>query len=186
MNKYFIYASLFIALVLAYLIFFIVWYVNRPKSVEHFTVDLADKITQKSDCKTYNMRQEVINIFYTYMRRKPTADEIAKYSVAGNEQDVLTMIMQDFKIGSIDIEQKLGDLEAMRVDTCLPSPDNKSFVTVTEENSIQSVDEEWSFQKNYSNEYYKDIDSIVLSKTKYQDIKKKIQDLMLDVDKLGM
>ena len=78
--------------------------------------ELQDNDT--SDCKLYNLRQEVLNIFELYLNRKPSIEEIQKYSAKGNEQDILVAIIQDFNIPSSDSDKKKSTLDTLRKDHC--------------------------------------------------------------------
>lgn len=73
---------------------------------EHFTGDdHADKDTKTEDNNNaqppmdaaYDSRMQTINIFHLVTNRKPSAQEISKYSVLGNEQDILVAILKDLQ-----------------------------------------------------------------------------------------
>lgn len=45
----------------------------------------------------YEARMHVMSVFDTVLKRKPTADEIDKYAVITNEQDMLVAVLADYK-----------------------------------------------------------------------------------------
>jgi hypothetical protein len=53
---------------------------------EHFTAEPSD---------SYVSRMNVMSVFDTLLSRKPTGEEIEKYSKLKNEQDILSAIMKD-------------------------------------------------------------------------------------------
>lgn len=71
------------------------------KRVEHFTT-IEPEPEAKSEHvvkdEEYNSRMDVIKVFDTVLHRKPTSEEIEKYSVIENEQDLLVKILSDFKV----------------------------------------------------------------------------------------
>lgn len=111
--------SIFLLLVICVLIGWGIWYiVYRPK-IEKFEAENTEEPFEapiKTDCKTYNLRQEVINIFELFLDRKPVVEEIQKYSDLGNEQDIFLAIMNDFQLAASS--KKKDELDAMRVDAC--------------------------------------------------------------------
>lgn len=114
--------AVFLVVIVCYTIFFITQYIKKnQKQAEHFT-ELSDaKPMSKAakDCHLYNIRQEVMNIFELYLKRKPSAEEIAKYEKLDNEQDILVAIVKDFNISSSEVEDKKGTLDGMRKDECV-------------------------------------------------------------------
>lgn len=73
-------------------------------NAEHFTTD-----------EDYESRLHVIKVFDGYLHRNPTMEEITKYSMHKNEQDILTSVMRDFK------PENYSDLETTSIDA--PSED---------------------------------------------------------------
>jgi hypothetical protein len=121
-----IYALLFLAVVVVYIAYFVVQHIFKRPRVEHFR-DMGSKDLLKraeKDCKLYNMRQEVMNIFELYMGRKPIPEEIGKYSIHGNEQDILIAVIKDFNIATSDVENKRPRLDIMRQDACMVDAEN--------------------------------------------------------------
>lgn len=45
----------------------------------------------------YEARMHVMTVFDTVLKRKPTADEIDKYALITNEQDMLVAVLADYK-----------------------------------------------------------------------------------------
>ena len=86
--------SLFLLLALAYLVWTIVIFVKsrNMRSTEHFT---EMELASDSISTAYDARLTTINVFQQVIGRKPTAEEITQYSMHGNEQDILTAIMDN-------------------------------------------------------------------------------------------
>jgi len=86
--------SLFLLLALAYLAWTIVIFVKSRsmRSTEHFT---EMEVATDSVSTAYDARLTTINVFQQVIGRKPTAEEITQYSMHGNEQDILTAIMDN-------------------------------------------------------------------------------------------
>ena len=86
--------SLFLLLALAYLVWTIVIFVKsrNMRSTEHFT---EMEVASDSISTAYDARLTTINVFQQVIGRKPTAEEITQYSMHGNEQDILTAIMDN-------------------------------------------------------------------------------------------
>lgn len=84
MNKTGVYVSILAIILIGWLIYFVI---NAKAKKEHFTEDGAD----------YDSRLQVMKIFDMVLSRKPTTEEIEKYSKIKNEQDMLVQILQDFK-----------------------------------------------------------------------------------------
>lgn len=82
-----IYIIIFALIIVGYIVYFMT--MGSPvKAVnaEHFTTD-----------EDYESRLHVIKVFDGYLHRNPTMDEISKYSMYKNEQDILSNVMKDFK-----------------------------------------------------------------------------------------
>jgi hypothetical protein len=90
-------------------------------------------IKEVSTCKNYNMRQEVLNIFDLYLGRKPSVEEIEKYSKVGNEQDILISVIKEFNIASSESESKKGKLDSMRIDSCQMKKEDSTDKTKKED-----------------------------------------------------
>lgn len=89
-----IYIILFVAIGICYLAFLVLKSIDSKQGqMEHFTED-----------PQYKFRLEVMKVFEMYLKRNPTPEEIDKYSVLENEQDILVNILQDFNIGTVDID----------------------------------------------------------------------------------
>jgi hypothetical protein len=115
--------SIFLLLVLLVLGGWAIWYFTTRPKIEKFEAEETETYKEKStevECKTYNLRQEVINIFELFLDRKPTVEEIETYSKIGNEQDIFISIMKDFKL--IASSTKKDELDSMRVDACASEP----------------------------------------------------------------
>ena len=119
---------LFMAVIVAYIVFYLVVTLREGSPIgsvfgeskkEHFTSDVGAGAA-KEGCETYNLRQEVINIFDVYMGRKATPEEIDKYSAIKNIQDILTNITSDFQLSSTTVQERKGKLDELRKDACEP------------------------------------------------------------------
>jgi len=80
-----IYIAIFLAVALAYLAYIIY---RQTAAKKHSTEHSVDE---------YQARMEVMKVFDLVLQRKPTPEEIAKYSQFENEQDILIHILKDFK-----------------------------------------------------------------------------------------
>jgi hypothetical protein len=202
--------KLYMLLFLFALVLWVVYYVSftMTKKSEHFA-DLIESepevhkesITQEldsshvtgedalnSECNLYNLRQEVINIFELYMSRKPSIDEIQKYSVKGNEQDILLAIIKDFNIPASESEKNKPKLNDMRKDACKEIPtkpvkvekaETKSPVVSTNTNKIT---EESKIDEPYTNnEASKSAKTVCIPYEKYQELKQKLLELQSDI-----
>ena len=90
-----VYVMLFVLVTLGYLTYFILRSLKNSSEVEHFMEENPD----------YKYRLEVMKVFDLYLNRNPSSEEIDKYSVLRNEQDILLTIMKDFNINASDIDQ---------------------------------------------------------------------------------
>ena len=150
---------------------------------EHFIDLTVEDETPKSDapaeCKLYNMRQEVINIFELYLSRKPSVEEIQKYSSKGNEQDILVAIISDFNVSTSESDKKRTALETMRVDHCLKQNSNhvreESIKLEEPFNEVVVQDSKDVSSKVQHKKVCIPIDDYQLLKEKLIDIEKKIE-----------
>ena len=91
------YALLFALVIVAYGAFMIMKSLNKSiTEVEHFVEEAPDA--------DYKYRLEVMKVFDLYLNRNPTAEEIGKYAILRNEQDILLAILKDFNISASDID----------------------------------------------------------------------------------
>lgn len=132
--------SLFLLLALAYLIWTIVIFVKsiNMRSREHFTeMELPQDGTHVSST-AYDARLTTINVFQQVIGRKPTADEITQYSMHGNEQDILTAIMNNKASISTSIPSSIPSL--------VPSnPSESEAVIETQDKEIKKEKEKDQF-----------------------------------------
>jgi hypothetical protein len=84
MDKINIYLLLTLVIILAYVLVY--FFVIRKNSKEHFTTEQND----------YESRLQVMKVFDMIVKRKPTTEEVEKYSKINNEQDLLVQILQDY------------------------------------------------------------------------------------------
>lgn len=144
--------SIFLLLVLVVLGGWAIWYFTTRPKIEKFEAEDSEGFNPKStevDCKTYNLRQEVINIFELFLDRKPTVEEIETYSKLGNEQDIFITIMKDFKL--IASTKKKDELDAMRVDACATETSSDS---IPPENTKPKLTEGFADQVSISKAEY--------------------------------
>jgi hypothetical protein len=136
---------IFMAVIVVYIVFYIVTTLrteNASSGKEHFVAvpNLNEMPPPKDDCEMYNLRNEVINIFDIFLKRKATTEEIEKYSALGNLNDILLGITKDFVISSSEIESKRPSLEEMRKDACkvvsTPKDDPNAGKTVLSEDVV--------------------------------------------------
>lgn len=110
---------LFGAIVIAYILFITVKMMNQKGSkFEHF------------EDASYNYRMEVMKVFDLYLNRNPTTEEIDKYSALKNEQDILTKILTDFNISTVDVD-KVKMSASKQSDEKVKSPKVESNETST-------------------------------------------------------
>jgi hypothetical protein len=64
--------------------------------LEHFTEDEKKEEEHRDDDK-YNVRMNVMKVFNAIVDRKPTPEEIDKFSNTRNEQDLIADIYKAFK-----------------------------------------------------------------------------------------
>jgi hypothetical protein len=148
--------GIFLLLVTCILIGWGVWYFTTRPKIEKFEAE-SEPAADKFDCKTYNLRQEVINIFELFIDRKPTVEEIQKYSILGNEQDIFISIMKDFQLAAST--KRKDELDAMRVDACAKSlPDLSLVPPENTQPKFKPAVETYS-------------DEVVISKTEYKKLK---------------
>lgn len=86
MNKTGVYVSILAIILVGWVIYFVINYKADSKK-EHFTEEGSN----------YDARLQVMKIFDMVLSRKPTTEEIEKYSKIKNEQDMLVQILQDYK-----------------------------------------------------------------------------------------
>jgi hypothetical protein len=82
-----IFINLVMLFILALVLVYIYVLLKDDSKKEHFT-------TEESE---YDARVETIKIFDLVVNRKPTPEEIDKYSAFQNEQDILQNVLKDFK-----------------------------------------------------------------------------------------
>lgn len=95
MDKINIYLLLTIIILLAYVLVY--FCVIRKNSKEHFTTEHDD----------YENRLQVMKVFDMIVKRKPTTEEVEKYSKIQNEQDLLVQILQDYTNSASDSPPKV-------------------------------------------------------------------------------
>lgn len=127
---------IFLLVAIAYLVYLLKISFVSKNTEEHFVVE---------EDSTYESRMYVMKVFDLVMNRKPTAEEVSKYSALKNEQDILVAVMNDFNKSTpstkVDDEAIAAELEASAVG--VEDEEDKDKVTVeTEENYSDEVSEE--------------------------------------------
>lgn len=77
--------NIFLSIALVLSVTYLLYLFYKKTSTEHFTED------------EYNSRLDVIKVFDLVLNRKPSPEEIEKYSKFNNEQDILVHVLKDFK-----------------------------------------------------------------------------------------
>lgn len=162
------YIILFILLIIGYSIFLIIRTLRKtnPVEVEHFVEEHPD----------YQYRMEVMKVFDLYMSRNPTPEEIDKYAVLRNEQEILLAFLRDFNINANDVNKdKLAKYAEKEVDAIRDSAHKAAESWVDEETpTVPVVD---------ANVEKFDQDKIVVPVKVYMELKKKIEDFESEVAK---
>lgn len=105
-----------IVVILIYLVYITI-YVPSKGSKEHFVTD------------EYESRMQVMKIFDMILSRKPSAEEIDKYSKFGNEQDILVNVLKDY---AADVDKKTAEIKAEVKAEEAPAPQQtESFEMIT-------------------------------------------------------
>lgn len=128
-NRWKMYLVMFMALAIAYAAYAMWSYLNKREAFEDESTssDDATATTKKDDAPKskstsvdaaspqpaddkYGNRMFVISLFNTVLHRKPTQEEIDKYSVVGSEAQIMSRIVKDFHvmIGD-DIDDQCND-----------------------------------------------------------------------------
>lgn len=166
-----VYVIMFILLVIGYSIFLITKTLSRNTvEVEHFVEDKQD----------YQHRMEVIKIFDLYMSRKPTPDEIDKYSKLGNEQEILLSFLKDFNISASDLnKEKLAEYAAKEVQALRDSsvqqetPQVDRFI-VTGDEATKHDDKQEPLEDDVTEAFEQDIVTVPVKA--YMEMKNKLEE----------
>lgn len=87
LSKVKVYVIIFTVVLIAYMIFIMYRYnTSKLRSEEHFTAPDSD----------YQARMYVMKVFDLVLNRKPTQEEIAKFSSYKNEQDILLHVLKTY------------------------------------------------------------------------------------------
>ena len=87
---------IFLLVAVMYLVYIIVYAYKKSKTEEHFVTEEVTPEAEDQSGKGYESRMYVMKVFDLVMNRKPTTEEIAKYSILGNEQDILVAVLKEF------------------------------------------------------------------------------------------
>jgi hypothetical protein len=133
---------------------------NKTNDVEHFVEERDD----------YKYRMEVMKVFDIYLGRNATPEEINKYAVQTNEHDILLSILKDFNINASAIDQsKIVQYNGLDVPV------------VQEESETQPKFDALSKTLDHFNQE----DNIQIPLSSYLEFKKKMNDLVSQVDKIN-
>ena len=121
--------NIILGVVLVAIIVYLVYIVVKHRNTkEHFTTE---------EESAYDARLETMKIFDLVLNRKPTTDEITKYSQFQNEQDILVQVLQDYKsVGPITNEPNAGPVIPTATTSASASTQLEKF---QEKESIQKV-----------------------------------------------
>ena len=118
--------ALFILILVAVAYIIYVSYVSSKNHLrEHFSNDTS-----------YDARLETMKVFELVLNRKPTPDEIDKYSKYKNEQDILVHVLSDFKSTvtseQVDITQSHTNTSSTTTSPTLPSSSTSASASASE------------------------------------------------------
>lgn len=108
----------FLILAVAYLAYIITK--SGARKLEHF-----DNQDVPAD---YDARLNVIKVFETVLKHKPTVEEIKKYSSISNEQDLLSKLMQDYSDTYVSDETQFESISKIaNNDIVIPMVDDQPY-----------------------------------------------------------
>ena len=102
---------LFVLIIVAICYIIYVSYKSNNHLKEHFSNDTS-----------YDARLETMKVFELVLNRKPTPDEIDKYSKYKNEQDILVHVLSDFKSTVTSEQADSSPKDSNTSSTPLPKP----------------------------------------------------------------
>ena len=132
LNKAKVYVMIFTGVLIVYMIFIIYRYnISKTQSEEHFT----------AQDDGYQARMYVMKVFDLVLNRKPTTEEITKFSAYKNEQDILLNVLKTYSIKSTNTLSEV-DSETIEEETLYVSAEEKRVkrpisVPVQEEEQVQ-------------------------------------------------
>lgn len=163
MGKLFIYSTLFIVILVLYICIIIFKHKKTHSANAEHTEHFIDDPTQTQD--TYKARLDVMNVFDLNMKRKPTPEEITKYSVFNNEQDILAAVLSDSKT--------ITDSEE------LPSPKHVPITALSSHVEPSHI----VLEETVNLEKYVDSDEITISREYADELKKQVERLEGELNK---
>jgi hypothetical protein len=124
--------NIILCVVLVAVIVYLVYILAKHRNTkEHFTTE---------EESSYDARLETMKIFDLVLNRKPTADEIDKYSQFHNEQDILVQVLQDYKsAGPVSAETATQAPTSTPATTTITTVDEKFQERFQEKESIQKI-----------------------------------------------
>ena len=92
-----LYLGFFMFIVVLYAVIFVYKTATRNNVPvqEHFTEPPSSSTQTEQPQDMYKARMNVMTVFDGYMKRKPTPEEIDKYSLYDNEQDILAALIKE-------------------------------------------------------------------------------------------
>ena len=96
LNKAKVYLLIFSMILLAYVAFILYKFYNskHARQEEHFTVE-----EESAQAQAYQARMHVMKVFDFVLNRKPTSEEITRFSAFKNEQDILINVLKVYAVG---------------------------------------------------------------------------------------
>lgn len=104
------------------------------KVKEHFTETEEEIVIEDTDSEEYKSRLNVMKVFDTILHRKPTTEELAKYSKISNEQDILVEVLKDYPIPPTPTESESETQEEF-----VSSETKEETYTISSEISKRSI-----------------------------------------------
>lgn len=161
------YMLLFGSVTIAYIVFVLVKMLSQKTTkFEHF------------EDASYKYRLEVMKVFDLYLNRNPTTEEIDKYSAMKNEQDILTNILTDFNISTVDVDKtKLSKKEVVQEESIPIKELKKNAVDTFEDTAaneskiVEDVEKEIEASRKGSEAFKETTKMVCIPKESYDEIK---------------
>ena len=180
--------GLFVVVLVMYIAVILYKHAQQPnkkevgKDIEHFT-EGGDAVSEDK----YKARLAVMTVFEGHAKRKPTPEEIEKYSKYENEQDILTAVLQDTAIlkdaSNIEDSKQLPLTSLVKPEQSLAVHEEEYFVQ--EEEIMPKYDdivrEEVVYKSASSFESYENPTEVTISREYLSELKKQVKRLELEL-----